>query len=185
MCHVEKVSSHRNSIVKQMYSLNSYWKSKCNPALQVFYLKLHFSSAFFFFCLCPYINFLLNNFWIHRTISKNFGRWIDIFCISPSHKVCERLCEERVPFKLWYKKILLFGLSHSLLDNKEPKQRLSQLPSPDLPGLHLTELCSTPKERAHRYLQLPSASYQEQASQKTDRRQAQTFQFEKKVNPGS
>lgn len=62
---------------------------------------------------------------------------------------------------------------------KEPKQRLGQLPSPDLPGLHLTELCSIPKEQACRYLQLPSASYREQTSQKTNRRQAQTFQLEK------
>jgi len=72
------------------------------------------------------------------------------------------------------------GVSQPLLDIKEPKQRLGCLPSPHLPGLHLTESCSAPKGRACRYLPLPSASYQEQTSQKNNRRQAQTFHLEKK-----
>lgn len=177
MCHAKKVSSHRNSLVKQMYRINGYRKSKHNPALQVLYLKLPFSSAIV--CLYLYVSFLFNNFWIHTTISTNFGRGIEIFCTSLSHKVCERLSEERVSLKVWYRRSLLSEVSQSLLDIKEPKQRLSQLPSPVLPGLHLTELCSTPKEQACRYLQLPSASYQEQTSQKTNRKQAQTFQLEK------
>lgn len=49
----EKVPSHRNSIEKQLYSINSYRESKHYPALQVFYLKLSFNSAShdFIFCL--------------------------------------------------------------------------------------------------------------------------------------
>lgn len=45
MCQAEKVPSHRSSIEKQMYSIYSYRKSKHNPALQVFFLKLPFNSA--------------------------------------------------------------------------------------------------------------------------------------------
>lgn len=53
ICQAEKASSHRNSIEKQMYSINSYRKSKHNLALQVYYLNLPLNSAScdFIFCL--------------------------------------------------------------------------------------------------------------------------------------
>lgn len=110
--------------------------------------------------VCVFLSTFCLTFWIHRTISTNFGRGIEVFCTSPSRKVCERLCEERVPLKVWYRRTLLFGGSQrtqaeaqaasfsrpgwsapywTVLHSKRVSMQVSTAPFSFLPGADFSE----------------------------------------------